>query len=144
MNSTMNVTRNVILDLLPLTLAGEATADSRALVEGYFQLHPEEAKELRALGSRADALLATPPPPPPADLEKTAFERTRQYNRWRTQLLVFAVAYGLFPLAFVFKDGGITWIMLRDNPKQAVMFGVAAAGCALARWILGWRLRTGI
>ena len=127
-----------------LTLAGEASADSRALVDEFFRLHPEEARELGELAARGDALLATPPPPPAPELEKTAFERTRQYNRWRTQLLVFAVAYGLFPLAFVFKDGAISWIMLRDNPKQAVMFAIAAAGCALARWILGWRLRTGI
>jgi len=40
----MEVTRNVILDLLPLYLANEASADTRALVEKYLETDPELAK----------------------------------------------------------------------------------------------------
>jgi hypothetical protein len=139
----MNVTRDVVHDLLPLYMVGEASDDSRALIEEYLRLHPDEKRLLTEHAAKATELLGTPPPPPPPDFEKTVFERTRRYNRWRTQLLAFTIAYGLFPLAFVFKGGQITWIMFRDRPLQAVMFWIAAAGCALARWILGWRLRTG-
>ncbi len=38
------VTRNVILDLLPLYLAGEASPDTQALVEGYLKTDPELAE----------------------------------------------------------------------------------------------------
>jgi phage tail protein X len=36
----MEVTRNVILDLLPLYLAGEVSADTTALVENYLKADP--------------------------------------------------------------------------------------------------------
>ena len=140
----MNVTRDVVHDLLPLYLAGEASADTRALLEEYLKAHPDEATEVRELAAKSATLLAGPAPELPPDLEKATFERARSYNRWRAQLLAFTIAYGLLPFAFVFKNGAISWFMWRDSPKQAVMFAIAAAGCFLARWILGWRLRTGI
>ncbi len=40
----MEITRNVILDLMPLYLANEASADTRALVEKYLETDPELAK----------------------------------------------------------------------------------------------------
>ena len=40
----MEVTRDVILDLLPLYIAGEVSDDSRALVEGYLETDPALAK----------------------------------------------------------------------------------------------------
>ena len=39
----MEVTRNVILDLLPLYSANEASADTRALVKKYLETDPELA-----------------------------------------------------------------------------------------------------
>jgi len=41
---SMEVTRNVILDLLPLYLAGEVSADTATLVENYLEIDPELAK----------------------------------------------------------------------------------------------------
>lgn len=40
----MEITRNVILDLLPLYLADEVSVDTRALVEKYLETDPELAK----------------------------------------------------------------------------------------------------
>ncbi|HEY43285.1 MAG TPA: hypothetical protein G4O11_04805 [Anaerolineae bacterium] len=40
----MEITRDVILDLLPLYLADEVSADTRALVEKYLETDPELAK----------------------------------------------------------------------------------------------------
>jgi anti-sigma factor RsiW len=40
----MEVTRNVILDLLPLYLAGETSPDTAALVESYLKTDPELAR----------------------------------------------------------------------------------------------------
>lgn len=39
----MEIARDVILDLLPLYLAGEVSADTRALVENYLETDPELA-----------------------------------------------------------------------------------------------------
>lgn len=143
MSDTPQVTKDVILDLLPLYLAGEATADSRALVEEYFRSHPEEATELKELAARGEALLATPPPPPPAALETETLARTRRYTTARSQLLVFAIVYSLVPVWLLFKSGSFDWQSVAERPKQAILFGLAGLGCAIARWVLGWRLRTG-
>jgi hypothetical protein len=40
----MEITREVILDLLPLYLAGEVSADTRALIEKYLETDPALAK----------------------------------------------------------------------------------------------------
>lgn len=143
MSQPTSVTRSVILDLLPLSLAGEASDDSRTLIEEYFRLHPEEARELKELAARSEALLATPPPPPPPSLEAATLKRTRQYSQWRSQLLVFAIVYSLVPVYLLFKSGSFDWQAVAQRPKQAILFALAGIGCAIARWILGWRLRTG-
>ena len=39
----MEITRNVVLDLLPLYLAKEASADTHAIVEKYLETDPELA-----------------------------------------------------------------------------------------------------
>ena len=43
----MEITRNVILDLLPLYLANEVSADTRALIEKYLETDPEFADDVK-------------------------------------------------------------------------------------------------
>lgn len=53
----MNITRDVILDILPLYLAGEASQDTRDLVEEYLKNDQELAilaKRTRELDKSAD------------------------------------------------------------------------------------------
>ena len=45
----MEVTRSVILDLLPLYLAEEASADTRALVAKHLETDPELARAAREM-----------------------------------------------------------------------------------------------
>jgi len=47
----MKITRNVILDLLPLYLADEVSADTRALVENYLETDSELANVAKQLAS---------------------------------------------------------------------------------------------
>jgi len=47
----MEITRNVILDLLPLYLANEVSADSRTLVEEYLETDSELANVAKQLAS---------------------------------------------------------------------------------------------
>ncbi len=131
----MNVTRDVILDLLPLCHAGEASDDTRNLVAAFAAQHPEIAR-----------LLATPPaaklPDTPYDLNKEnemeTLEKTKTYLKWRTILLgssifltLFAVVVmALIPAAlFLFQPG--------DNPRLMVLalVGVLVVGLmAAAAW----------
>jgi predicted anti-sigma-YlaC factor YlaD len=53
----MKITKNVILDLLPLYLAVEVSADTRALIEEYLESDPElanVAKKLAPIEKPAD------------------------------------------------------------------------------------------
>jgi anti-sigma factor RsiW len=47
----MNITRNVILDLLPLYVANEVSADTRALVEKYLETDSELANVAKQLAT---------------------------------------------------------------------------------------------
>ena len=47
----MNITRNVILDLLPLYVANEVIADTRALIEKYLETDSELANVAKQLAT---------------------------------------------------------------------------------------------
>ena len=70
----MPVTRNVILDLLPLYLADEVSPDTRALVSEYLSRDPALADEVRRL-QQAESKHEVPVPP---DLEVQALARLRK------------------------------------------------------------------
>ena len=138
----MNITHDVITDLLPLYLAGEASSDTRALLEEYLRAHPAFAADIRAHAEKSVALLSTPTISPSSDHEKATFERVRRFNRRRTQILAFALACTLMPFAVAFGHR-TQWVMLRDAPQQAAFFAIVAAGCWITYALMGRRVRTG-
>ncbi len=112
----MKVTLNVINDLLPAYVAGEATADTIALVEEFLRLEPDLARAV-------EALRANPLPEPPIALrptqEKETLNMTKQLLRWRGILMGLAIFMTLLPLSFRFDNGRITWTFLHGMPPQA-------------------------
>jgi hypothetical protein len=109
----MKVTQNVIHDLLPAYLAGEASADTVALVEEFLRLDPDFARAV-------EALRATPLPEPPIALrptqEKETLNMTKQLLWWRGILMGVAIFLTLLPLSFRFNDRQITWTFLQEAP----------------------------
>ena len=73
----MNVTREVILDLLPVYLAGEASPATRALIEEYMEQDKELAERIRVPWAESFAKI-TPPALPPS-LELRSLRRTRAF-----------------------------------------------------------------
>ena len=139
----MKITDDVINDLLPLYIAGEASAGTRALLEEYLREHPEFAATVQAAADRSAALLrAADLTAPPPDAERATFERVRRFNRRRTLFLALAWGTALTALAFGFDSGGVRWFMPRDNPGQALALLVAAFVWVLAYVRLGRRVRT--
>lgn len=136
----MNVTRNVVTDLLPLYLAGEASDDTRALLEEYLRQNPAFAAEVREQAEKSTALLGGLTAVPSADREKETFQRVRRFNRRRATLLGISLATTMMPLSFGVSDH-IEWWMLRDNPSLALTFWIAALGCWIAYYLTGRRLR---
>jgi len=136
----MNVNRDVVNDLLPLYLAGEASAGTRALLEEYLRENPDFASEVREQAARSAALLSQGGVLLPPDHEKATLERTRRFNRGRARLLAFCIALTLIPFTAVFEGHHLRWLMLRDSPEQAGVFWSTAASLWIAYFLIG-RLR---
>jgi hypothetical protein len=88
----MEVTRNVILDLLPLYLAGETSADTQALVKNYLKHDPDLAQ----LAWQWQERLPEPPPSPVRpDAQALAYLEAKRQMEIRTIGLAAAIAAGL-------------------------------------------------
>ena len=66
----------------------------------------------------------------------------RRFNQYRSYVLGFSLALTMLPFSFAFVEDGVNWMMLRDNPRQAVFLWVAALACWWFYYAMGRRLRT--
>ena len=86
----MEITQNVILDLLPLYSANEVSADTRTLVEKYLKTDAElanVAKQLEAMEKPRSI-----PVPLSQDDEMKAYRKARQQNLLHTILLAGGIS----------------------------------------------------
>ena len=92
----MKITRNVILDLLPLYAANEASADTTALVDEYLESDPELtdiAKNMATLELPGDA-----PVPLTKEDEMDAYKEAKRLLLQRTIIVAAIISASL--LAF--------------------------------------------
>ena len=122
----MNVTRNVVADLLPAYLSGEASADTIALIDELAARDPEIAGLVAsARNERTDTMgHATVSLPP--NLERDIVTRTRAVLRRRSWTLALALFFSFMPFVFAFGGGRVTFVMMRDQPASRLFFLPAA------------------
>jgi len=120
----MNITKDVIVDLLPLYEAGEASADTRALVDEFLAAHPE-------LVPAAAAVFSAAPAPRPEHERKAALMRTQALLSRRHWFFGVALACTLSMFAFSFEGSRLTWFMWRDARPMALVL----MGFAIGSWI---------
>jgi anti-sigma factor RsiW len=122
----MNVTKDVIQDLVVVYLSGEASADTRSLVEEYLAQNPEMAERVK--GAQA---FTVPQAAPPPSLERRALDRTRQLLSRKSFLLWFAMILSYLPLSFSYTTGekSVQFLFL-DKP----VFALALLPLGLAGW----------
>jgi anti-sigma factor RsiW len=135
----MNVTRDVMNDLVTLYLAGEASADTRALVEEGMRLDPELARQVEAARQERFALPAAPPPGPSG--EREALERTRNLLKSRSSTLAIALVFTALPLSFTFDGSRVTFLLIRDAPIIGLAWWLTAAVMWGAHFWVRRRLR---
>jgi hypothetical protein len=136
----MKVTREVIQDLLPVYFAGEASSDTRQLIESFFQHDPEFARDAQArIGPQMEAI----PAALPADHETRTLGRTRRIVRLRGWLFGFALFCTLLPFSFAFTDR-IQWFMWRDTPELAIPSLCAGIMLWIVYFAIGRRLQMGL
>jgi hypothetical protein len=117
----MNISKEVIRDLLPAYVAGEASAETRALMENALAGDAGLRDEAATIGTVPPANVT-----PPANLGIDALKRTQRLLRRRTLLAGFSVFCSTFPLVFV----GRPWGHAGRLGETACLL-VAAAGWAL-------------
>ena len=134
----MKVTRDVILDLLPVYLAGEASPDTRALVEEALAQDPDLERRVRARDTAVLRDLATGPSP---ELELASFRRTRQALvrlRW-TCALATAFTVVALALRIDFTDGRLTTFRFAIVDHPAPLGTCLLVGVAL--WVAYFAMR---
>ena len=92
----MEITRDVILDLLPLYVADEVSVDTRALVERYLETDPELANI--AEQSTAMALSEEVPIPLTKEDEMEAYEEAKRLIARRIAILAVVISFALVTL----------------------------------------------
>jgi hypothetical protein len=122
----MNISKDVIRDLLPSYVAGEASADTRALVEQSLGGDPDLRTEAEALGAIPVADLA-----PPAALEFSSLKRTQLLLRRRVFLVGFGYLFTTLPLALAGRDWGPVWL----GVPAVRLLSTACFVAAVAGWI---------
>jgi hypothetical protein len=140
----MNVAREVVLDLLPLYLAGEASPATRTLVEEYMKQDIELAQRVRLL--LADDFAKAEPPALSPELELRSLRRTRSLLAWQRWLLGLAIFFSAMSLSneFLFEGGRIKefHFLLRDYPAEFGICLTLGLACWIAYFSIRRRLRT--
>ena len=128
----MNISREVVNDLLPVYFSGEASAETRRIVEEFFRSDPDFERTARSAAMPLDTLkgAAWPvllPQSEEAEKEKRDLECVR--GTFFRKRIFFGVAlfFSLAPFAFVFENGHIVWMMVRNAPWDAALYWTLAA-----------------
>jgi len=128
----MTVTRDVIFDLLPAYFSGDASGDTRVLVEEFLATDPDMKKMADRFGRLRPAGAA--PLPGEAEREKLAFARTRSRTKLRMAALGWALAavFG-FVMAMITSAGG-RW----GWAHPGLIIGVVFTASALVMWLMSF------
>jgi anti-sigma factor RsiW len=130
----MKITRDVVTDLWPLYVAGEASPDTRALVDAFLAEDPEFARLMKENGSRS--LLSSAPPALPPDHETRTFASTRKMLRGLPWLRQLAILFSALAFARIISD--TSWDV---SPRKFIIQAAIAAAFWIAYCVSLYRLR---
>ena len=114
---------------MPLYVSGEASSDSRALVETFLREDKELSRLADALREGELPTLTDSTVAPGAG--RAALAHTKALLRRRTWLLALGIFFTGLPLSFVFGDSGLQFLLLRDAP----ILGSLSWAAAVALWV---------
>jgi len=130
----MSITCPVIVDLWPAYASGEASAETRTLVEEYLRTDPEFARQLRE-----NPLGGVAPPPLPPDVEANAFTRVRRRLRGFPWLLQLAMLFSASAFGRIVSD--TSWDV---SPRNFIITAAIAVCFWIAFFVTLWRMRARI
>ena len=110
----MNITQEVVTDLLPVYFSGEASSDTKLLVEEYFRENPDFERMARSAGTPLETLRAAPPVAAGSEKEKRDLESVRCGLHRRKWLFSLSLFLTLSPLSFYFTHGHLVTLAVSD------------------------------
>ncbi len=138
-----SIHRNIILDLLPAYIAGEASEESRALVEEFAREDPETARLIRTGVLDSDAI--SPKIATPDELEMKTMKRIR--SSIRRQMLFVALATTailMVPLAAMTLTNEVNWNLFDFVVMGALLLGAGLAFVLISRNLDSIAYRTAV
>jgi hypothetical protein len=129
----MKITRDVISDLWPLYESGEASDDTRHLIDDFLE-HDREFSKLIRESPKAFCTNDLPPLKPENEIK--TIQMTKRVLRLRDWLFIIAAFLTLTPLTVYDTSWGGGWV-IRDHPLLAGAL-ILAAGVA---WLCYFQLR---
>jgi len=136
----MTISNDVMNDLLTVYLAGDASADTKALVEEYARGNEAFAARLKSAAAFSmPGLIPGAGLPPDEDLR--ALRRTREFIRLRTVFTAGGILFTLLPLVFTFGPGGAEFLILGRHPGLVWSFWSLAAASWSACFVMHRRVR---
>ena len=120
----MNITRDVITDLWPLYDSGEASEDTRQLVEQFLDDDQEFGRLIHE--STKESIRTDGLPPLSREREVETLRKTKRLLRIRDSLLWIAIFLTFTPLTVYNTSWGSGWV-IRDHPFLAFALASAAA-----------------
>lgn len=112
----MNITRDVMTDLLPVYFSGEASEDTKQLVENYFRENPDFERIARRAATPLEELRRAAPVRAEAEREKCDLQWARQEFLRRRMFFGVALLFTFAPLMTVLRDGRVVWTAFLNNP----------------------------
>jgi hypothetical protein len=130
----MTVTRPIIVDLWPIYLSGEASSETRAIVEDFLRGDPELAQQLRR-----EPVLPSVAGPLPPDHEARALAATRRRLTGFPWLLFMAMTLSMTAFGRIVSD--TSWDV---SPRNFIIAASLAVACWGAYFVSLWRMRARI
>jgi hypothetical protein len=129
--------------LLPIYFSGEASGDTKVLVEDYFRQDPDFERMARRAATPLETLRAAAPIAASSEKEKRDLESVIWGLRRRTWLFGVSLFLTLAPLSFDFTHSHIVFLMLRNGSWHAAFdWSLAAVLWFLYFARLRWRTAT--
>ena len=128
----MNITKNIITDLLPLYYSEECSDDTKLLVEEYLQKNPEFKQQAKHFSQ--NPFPSRIPQSLNKEDEMKSLVKTRRLLKWRSYLMGFAIFFSCATFSFVYDQGNIHWIVL-SSLNAALFYGTLGIGFWVAYFI---------
>jgi anti-sigma factor RsiW len=130
----MDVSSAVVSDLWPVYVSGDASAESRALVESFLAGDPELARALRESSDLSLGAATTPALPPDHELKTLALTKRRLWGFLR--LLQLAILFSCLAFGRIVSD--TSWDV---SPRNFIIVASIAAVFWIAFFVSLIRIR---